>query len=81
MLSKKKEYSWKPVLSGHSEIDKTKILMTNVSLMKVESIAECSKGSILQYFDLHLAIISIENQFLVFLRVAVLHRFYFTCNA
>ena len=25
-------------------------LMTNGSLMKVESIAECSKGSILQYF-------------------------------
>ena len=24
--------------------------MTNVSLMKVKSIAECSKGSILQYF-------------------------------
>ena len=40
----------KPVFSGHSKIDKTKILMTNGSLMKVESIAECSKGSILQYF-------------------------------
>ena len=25
----------------------------NGSLMKVKSIAECSKGSILQYFDLH----------------------------
>ena len=43
----------KSVLSVHSKIDKTKILMTNGSLMKVESIAECSKGSILQYFDLH----------------------------
>ena len=31
----------KPVLSGHSKIDKTKILMANGSLMKVESIAEC----------------------------------------
>ena len=30
----------KPVLSGHSKIDKTKILMTNGSLMKVENIAE-----------------------------------------
>ena len=43
----------KPVLSGHSKIDKTKILMKNDSLMKVESIAECSPwsiaGSILQY--------------------------------
>ena len=32
----------KPVLSVHSKIDKTKILMTNVCLMQVESIAECS---------------------------------------
>ena len=30
----------KPVLSGHSKIDKTKVLKTNGSLMKVESIAE-----------------------------------------
>ena len=40
----------KPALSGHSKIDKTKILKTNDSLMKVESIAECSPWSILQYF-------------------------------
>ena len=40
----------KPVLSGHSKIDKTKILMTNGSSMKDESIAECSHWSILQYF-------------------------------
>ena len=40
----------KPVLSGHSKIDKTNILMTNGSLMMVESIAECSPWSILQYF-------------------------------
>ena len=31
----------KPVLSGHSKIDKTKVLKTNGSLMKFESIAEC----------------------------------------
>ena len=43
----------KHVLSGHSKIDKAKFLMTNGSLMKVESIAECSPWSILQYFDLH----------------------------
>ena len=30
----------KPVLSSHSKIDKTKVLKTNGSLMKVESIAE-----------------------------------------
>ena len=33
----------KPVLSGHSKIDKMEILMTNGSLMKVDSIAECSR--------------------------------------
>ena len=37
----------KPVLSGLSNIDKTKILMTNGSLIKVESIEECSLWSIL----------------------------------
>ena len=40
----------KYVLSGHSKIGNTKILMTNGSLMKVESIAECSLWSILQYY-------------------------------
>ena len=30
----------KPVLSGHSKIDKTKVLKTNGSLMKVESIVQ-----------------------------------------
>ena len=40
----------KPVLSGHSKTDKTKILMTNGSLMKVINIAECPPWSILQYF-------------------------------
>ena len=39
----------KPVISGHSKIDKTKILMTNDSLMKFKSNAECSPWSILQY--------------------------------
>ena len=40
----------KPVLSGHSKIGKTRMFMTNGTLMKVESIAECSPWSILQYF-------------------------------
>ena len=39
----------KTCLKWPLKIDKTKILMTNGSLMMVESIAECSKGSILQY--------------------------------
>ena len=40
----------KHILSSHSKKDKTKTLITNGSLMKVERIAECSKRSILQYF-------------------------------
>ena len=35
------------------EIDKTKILMTNGNLMKVESIAEAPLGSFCNTFDLH----------------------------
>ena len=46
---KKLEYTVKPVLSDHLKIDKTKVLKTNGNLMKVESIAECSPWSILQY--------------------------------
>ena len=37
----------------HSKIDKTKILKTNGSLMKVESIAKCSLGAFCNTFDLH----------------------------
>ena len=43
-------YTVKPVLSGHSKIDKTKVLKPCGSLMQVKSIAECSHWSILQYF-------------------------------
>ena len=44
----------KPVLSSHSKIDKTKILMTNGSLIKFESIAESSPlGVLCNTFDLH----------------------------
>ena len=35
----------KPVLSGHSKIDKTKVLKTGGSLVQVISIAECSMGA------------------------------------
>ena len=46
-------YTVKPVLSSHSKIDKTKVLKTNGSLMKVKSIAECSLGAFCNTFDLH----------------------------
>ena len=44
---------YKPSLSGHSKIDKTKVLKTNSSFMEVESIAECSLGAFCNTFDLH----------------------------
>ena len=63
------------------KIDKIKIFMTNGSLMKVESIAESSPWSILQYFWPALSnnfLVLKTNFFFIFLKVAVLHRFYYT---
>ena len=51
----------KPVLSGHSTIDKTKVLKAGGSLLQVDSIAECSTGAFCNTFDLHYAIIGLEN--------------------
>ena len=53
VIRKLKKTTVKPVLSGHLKIDKTKVLKTNGSLMKVESIAECSLGAFCNTFDLH----------------------------
>ena len=51
--------------------------MPNGSLMKVESIAECSPWSILQYFRLALSgNWSLENQFFCLFESGCLHRFY-----
>ena len=57
----------------YSGIDKTKILMTKGSLMKVESNAD---GAFCNTFDRHYVILSLETHFLFFLRMAVLQRFY-----
>ena len=43
----------KTCLNGNSKIDKKKVFKTNGSLMKVESIAECSLGAFCNTFDLH----------------------------
>ena len=51
--SVKKRCTVKPILSGHSKIDKSKDLKTDGSLMQVESIAECSNGAFCNTFDLH----------------------------
>ena len=55
----------KHVLSAHLKIDTTKVWMENGCLMKVQST-----------FDLHLEIIGLENQYVVFLRLTVLNRAY-----
>ena len=47
---KSKTYTVKPVLSGHSKRRPKMFFKTDYPLMQVKSIAECSKGSILQYF-------------------------------
>ena len=44
------EYTVKPVLSGHSKRRLKLVFKTDYRLMQVKSIAECSNGSILQYF-------------------------------
>ena len=45
-----KEHTVKPVLSGQSKRRPKVVFKTDYCLMQVKSIAECSKGSILQYF-------------------------------
>ena len=60
---KKETATVKPVLSGHSKIDKTKVFMANGSLMRVERIAECFPWWILQYFWPALSDKQLENQF------------------
>ena len=57
------EHIVKPVLSGHPKIDKNKVLKTDGSLMHVESIAEWSLGAFCNTFDLHSAVIGLQNQF------------------
>ena len=57
----------KPVYNSHSKINKTNVLLTNGSLMKVKHIAECIlRNTFCNTFDLHYAIIGLENQFSVF---------------
>ena len=54
--------------------------MTNGSFMKVKVLQNAPLGAFCNSLDLHFkAIIGLENQFSVFLRVAILHRFYCNC--
>ena len=43
-------YTVKPVLGGHSKRRPNIVFKTHYRLMQVKTIAECSNGSILQYF-------------------------------
>ena len=54
----------------------TKILMTNSTLIKVESIADAPIGTFCSTSDLHLEILCLQLS--VFFRVAVLHNIYCT---
>ena len=47
------EFEEKPVPSDQLEMDKTKVLKTNDSLMEVESIIKCFKRAFCNTFDLH----------------------------
>ena len=60
--------------------DKIKVLMTNGILMKVESMQNAPLGAFCNTFDLHKAIIGLENLFSVILRVTLLHRLYCLCT-
>ena len=50
LLAKLDTCTVKPVLNGHSQKDFKLVFNTNYRLLLVKSIAECSKGSIMQYF-------------------------------
>ena len=58
----------KPVLSGHSKRRQKLVFKANYRLMQVKCIAECSKGSILQYFRPSLSYrLSLRSLFCLFL--------------
>ena len=59
----------KPVLNCHSQTDGKMVNKTNYRLMQVRCIAECSKGSILQFFRPSLSYhLSLRSLFCLFLK-------------
>ena len=62
----------KPLLNGHSKLDKK-----NLNDRRSKVLQNVPLGAFRNTFDLHQAIIRLENQFVVFLRVILLHRFYY----
>ena len=62
------KYTVKPVLSGHSKRRPNMVFNTDYRLMQIKSIAECSNGSILQYFRPSLSYhMSLRSLFCLFL--------------
>ena len=60
-------YTVKPVLRGHKKRRPKMVLKTDYCLMKAKSIAECSKRSILQYFQPSLSYnLSLRSSFCLF---------------
>ena len=58
----------KTCVNGHSQKDRQLVFKTNYHLMQVKSIAECPKGSILQYFRPSLGYhLSLRSLFCLFL--------------
>ena len=77
-------YTVKPVLSGQSKRRLKLVFKTDYRLMQVKSIAEFSKGGILQYFrpslSYHLSLRSLFCQFLSGrIRPVLLYEFGVTC--
>ena len=67
MISISLDYTVTSVLSGHSKRRLKLVFKTDYRLMKVQSIVECSKGSILQYLRPSLSYhLSIRSLFCLF---------------
>ena len=60
------DFTVKPVFSGHSKVDKTRVWMTNGSLMKGQKYCRMLHESILHYFWPALRDIQSSNPILVF---------------
>ena len=69
-------YTVKPTLSGHSKRTPKMVFNTDYRLMQVKSIAECSKGSVLQHFRPSLSYMyhsPLRPLFCLFLRQGLLY--------
>ena len=81
ILSASQAHTVKPVLSGHSKRRQKFVFKTDYCLMLVKSIAECSKGSILQYFQPSLSYhLSLRPSFCLFFSGRLRQVLLYTCK-